>query len=73
MESLIDRLNSIATNDCRDREEAKRDILSAISMDSDIVIENFLATWVDLSDQEVQNLSQGDQGYRQFILEFEEV
>lgn len=72
METLTDLLNTIPTNSCQDREEAKRDLSSAISMNSAIVIEEFMNTWLLTSESDLAKMSSEDKAYRQFILEFQE-
>lgn len=60
MYSLKDLLESIPTNSCPDREEAKRDLSSAISMDSRKVIENFINCWIDAREGNPHNSIQAD-------------
>lgn len=72
MENLTDLLNSIPTNSCRDREEAKRDLSSAISMKSAVVIDNFINPWVLTPESDLAKMRSEDKAYRQFILEFKE-
>ena len=72
MDNLIDLLNSIPTNSCANREEAKRDIQSAISMDSKLVIENFINPWLLTSESDLAKMSTQDKAYRQFLIEFKE-
>lgn len=66
-------LDKIPTNDCPDREEAKRDLSSALSMDSTIVIENFVSIWLLTTESDLANMSTSDRQYRQFLVEFNEV
>lgn len=73
MYSLKDLLDTIPTNGCPDREEAKRDLSSAISMDSRKVIENFINCWIDARYANPHNSIQADKHYRAFILEFWEI
>lgn len=72
MYSLKDLLDTIPTNDNEDRKSAYIDLLSAIEFRSEITMKNFLATWVDMTDEELHNLSQENKDYRQFILDFQE-
>lgn len=73
MNDLKYLLDIIPTNDNEDRKCAYIDILSAIDFQSEIAIRNFLLNWVDMPDEEVQNLSKADKHYRAFILEFWEI
>lgn len=73
MDEMRYLLDTIPTNDNEDRKAAYIDILSAIDFQSEITMRNFLSTWVDVNDEEVDTLSQGDRDYRQFILEFQEI
>lgn len=70
---LKDLLDTIPTNDNEDRKCTYLDCLSATDFQSENTMRNFLATWVDMPDPEVQNLSQADRDYRQFLLEFWEI
>lgn len=72
MHDLKAILDSIPTNDCLDREGAKRDLLSALSMDSTVVIENFVNTWLLTPESDVAKMSTSDKQYRLFIKEFSE-
>jgi len=72
MYSLKDLLDTIPTNDNEDRKCAHIDLLSAIEFRSEIAMNNFIATWVDITEDELHNLSQENKDYRQFILEFQE-
>lgn len=72
MNDLNELLESIPTNNCSDREEAKRDLSSALSMTSAIVIDNFINPWVMTSESDLAKMSSEDKAYRQFILEFQE-
>lgn len=73
MQTLTEILDSIPTNSCPNREEAKRDLSSGISMNSRVVIENFINTWLLTSESDLVKMSQEDKAYRQFIVEFNEV
>lgn len=73
MDDLKALLNSIPTNSCLNREEAKRDIQSGISMNSNIVIENFINTWLLTSVSDLAKMTTQDRQYRQLIVEFSEV
>lgn len=73
MDALKTLLNSIPTKNCPDREEAKRDLSSAISMASVVVIEEFMNTWLLTSELEFANLTTSDRQYRLFIKEFQEI
>lgn len=70
MHDLEATLNSIPTNSCANREEAKRDVQSALSMNSKAVIENINHCWVDIDQEVIENLSQQDAQYRAFLVEF---
>lgn len=72
MHDLMTLLNSISTNSCANREEAQRDLSSAISMRSELVIENFINTWLLTSEADLAKMSTEDKVYRQFIVEFED-
>jgi hypothetical protein len=73
MKNLKYLLDTIPTYDNEDRKSAYIDLLSAIEFRSEIAMKNFLATWVDMTDEELHNLSQQDRQYRLFIKEFSEV
>lgn len=73
MDDLMTLLSSIPTNSCPNREDAKRDIQSGISMNSKVVIENFINTWLLTSESDLAKMSTKDRQYRQFIVEFSEV
>jgi len=70
MQTLTDILDSIPTKGCANREEAKRDIQSALSMNSKAVIENINHCWVDIDQKVIENLTQADAQYRAFLVEF---
>lgn len=73
MHDLTDLLGPMPTNSCPNREEAKRDIQSGISMNSKVVIENFINTWLLTSESDLAKMSTQDRQYRQFIVEFKKV
>lgn len=73
MHDLNAMLESIPTNSCPNREEAQRDIQSALSMNSKAVIENINRCWVDIDQEVIENLTQQDAQYRAFLVEFSEV
>lgn len=73
MDHLMTLLNSMPTNSCPNREEAKRDLSSGISMRSEVVIDNFISSWLLTSDSDLTKMSTQDRQYRQFIAEFNEV
>lgn len=73
MDDLTTLLNSIPTNSCPNREEAKRDIQSVLSMNSKAVIENINHCWLDIDQEVIENLAQQDAQYRAFLVEFWEV
>ena len=70
MHDLKAILDSIPTYGCPDREEAKRDVESAISMNSISVIENINRCWLDIDQEVIEILSQEDTQYREFLVEF---
>lgn len=70
MNDLTALLDSIPTNSCANREEAKRDLQSALSMNSKAVIENINHCWVDIDQEVIENLSKDDAQYRAFLVEF---
>ena len=72
MERLTEILDSIPTNDCLDRLQAKDDLRYAISIDSKIVIENFINPWLLTSESDLAKMSTQDKAYRQFLIEFKE-
>lgn len=73
MHDLTSLLESIPTNSCQNREDAKRDLSSGISMGSVVVIEEFMKNWVLTSVSDLAKMSTQDKAYRQFVVEFGEV
>ena len=70
MHDLMALLNSIPTNSCPNREEAKRDVQSALSMNSKAVIKNINHCWIDIDQEVIENLIQEDAQYRAFLVDF---
>ena len=65
-------LESIPTNDCQDRLQAKDDVRYSISMNSEVALRNFLSIWALTTDSDLANLSTSDKQYRLFVKEFSE-
>ncbi len=70
MKDLKMLVQSIPTHHDPDREDAMVDLYSAVSMDSEIVLQDFISKWVLTSQSDLAKMSSEDKAYRQFILEF---
>lgn len=73
MKNLQMLLQSICTFDDPDREDAMVDLSSAISMDSETVLKDFISKWLLTSESDLAKMSTQDRQYRQFLVEFNEV
>lgn len=73
MKNLQMLLQSISTFGDPDREDAMIDLSSAISMDSETVLKDFISKWLLTSESDLAKMSQEDKAYRRFIVEFSEV
>lgn len=72
MRNLQTLLQSICTFGDPDREDAMVDLCSAISMDSETVLKDFISKWLLTSESDLAKMNTEDKAYRQFIVEFEE-
>lgn len=70
MQTLTEILDSIPTDECLDRLQAKDDLRYAISMDSTIVIENFVSIWLLTPESNLAKMTTSDRQYREFLVEF---
>lgn len=72
MQTLTDILDSIPTNDCQDRLQAKDDLRYSLSMNSETALRNFLSIWVLTTGYEEDILDPSDMRYRHYLIEFQE-
>lgn len=73
MKNLQMLLQSICTFGDPEREDAMVELSSAISINSETVLKDFISKWLLTSESDLAKMSSEDKAYRQFILEFQEI
>lgn len=72
MKNLQMLLQSICTFGDPEREDAMVELSSAISINSETVLKDFISKWLLTTEYDLAKMSTEDKAYRQFIVDFEE-